>query len=76
MERLNESKKVEYVENQYGDEYPFDDVMLGLMDDEIRERVHAELAPCPAQEFFDRYCELHRREFGEDFVFQTRNPQY
>lgn len=28
------------------------------MDDDIREAVHAELAPCTAQEFLERYVEL------------------
>ena len=27
------------------------------MNDEIRERLHSELAPCTEQEFFDRYIE-------------------
>ena len=29
-----------------------------LMDDEIREEVHAELAPCTETEFLKRYLEL------------------
>ena len=29
------------------------------MDDELRERVAWELAPCGEQEFIDRYVELH-----------------
>lgn len=28
------------------------------MDDEIREQVHSELAPCEPAEFLARYCEL------------------
>ena len=39
---------------------------VALMDDEIRETVHAEQIE-DAQEFFDRYCELHLEKYGEDF---------
>ena len=34
------------------------DVIVVLMDDEIRERVHRELAPCTPEAFLKRYCEL------------------
>lgn len=43
------------------------DACVNLMDDELREQVHAELAPCTGQEFLDRYCELHLEKYGEDF---------
>lgn len=33
--------------------------MTETMNDEVREQVHMELAPCAKQEFIDRYCELH-----------------
>ena len=31
---------------------------MSYMDDEIREAVHAELAPCSEHEFLKRYLEL------------------
>lgn len=34
------------------------EAIVQFMDDEIRERVHSELAPCAAKEFYDRYCEI------------------
>lgn len=34
------------------------DALVNLMDDDIRERVHAELAPCTEEEFLTRYLEL------------------
>ena len=34
------------------------DIMATYMDDEIREAVHAELAPCKPEEFLRRYLEL------------------
>lgn len=34
------------------------DVICSYMDDEIRERVHTEMAPCTEMEFLTRYLEL------------------
>ena len=34
------------------------DAVANFMDDEIRERVHAEIAPCTEEEFLTRYLEL------------------
>ena len=39
-----------------------------LMDDEIREEVHADLAPCTDQEFFEEYCKRHLEKYGIEFV--------
>ena len=33
-------------------------VIVNAMDDDIREAVHAELAPCTNEEFLTRYLEL------------------
>lgn len=41
---------------------------VNLMDDEIRETLHAELAPCTEQEFFDAYCKAHEEKYGEEFA--------
>ena len=38
------------------------------MDDELRERVGWELAPCNEQEFIDRCVDLHYLTFEEEFV--------
>ena len=43
------------------------DACVSLMDDDIREQVHADLAPCTEQEFLDAYCELHAEKYGEQF---------
>lgn len=40
---------------------------VALMDDEIREKLHAEMAPCSNQSFIDAYCKAHKTKFGEDF---------
>lgn len=44
------------------------DVVTMLMDDEIREAIHAELAPCSNQEFFETYCKAHFDKYGVDFI--------
>lgn len=38
----------------------FWDMVIGLMDDDIREQVHRELAPCTNEEFLSRYLELDK----------------
>ena len=41
---------------------------VNLMDDEIRERLHSELAPCSDQEFLDAYVAAHAEKYdGEEF---------
>ncbi len=41
-----------------------------LMDDEIREMLHFELAPCTQEEFIEKYCEYDSefREFADDYI--------
>jgi hypothetical protein len=46
------------------------------MDDELREEVHADLAPCTEQEFFDEYARRHAERFGEIWEMDKRNPCY
>ena len=41
---------------------------VNLMDDDIREELHLEMAPCTNQEFLDAYMEAHREKYGTDFV--------
>lgn len=43
------------------------DACANLMDDEIREAIHAELAPCTEQEFLDAYVDRHYDKYGEQF---------
>lgn len=41
---------------------------VNLMDDEIREALHNEMAPCTDQEFLDAYVEAHAAKYnGEEF---------
>lgn len=43
------------------------DVIAKYMDDDIREQVHNELAPCSDEEFLEKYMELHYEKYGEEF---------
>lgn len=38
------------------------DVVVSMMDDNARERVHFELAPCTELEFLKRYLEVARED--------------
>jgi len=40
---------------------------VALMDDDIREELHRQLAPCTDEEFLTAYMEAHRSKYGEDF---------
>lgn len=44
------------------------DAAVELMDDDIREQLHREMAPCTDQEFFTAYEKAHEEKFGEEFV--------
>lgn len=64
------------VVNGWGTELDFEAV-ANLMDDDLRERVHAELAPCTDQEFFDRYAELWAEAHpDEEWEFSKESPAY
>jgi hypothetical protein len=44
------------------------DACVNLMDDDIREALHAEMAPCTEQEFLDAYVEARAEKYdGEEF---------
>lgn len=56
------------VKDYYGNEVNFD-AAVELMDDEICERLHDQMAPCTEQEFFDAYAKAHAEKFGgEEFA--------
>lgn len=59
--------------NQYGKALNFA-AAVNLMDDDIREQLHNELAPCTNQVFFDAYVNAHAEKFGEDWVLDDPNP--
>lgn len=43
------------------------DAAVALMDNDIREELHAELSPCTEQRFFNAYLEQHYADYGEEF---------
>lgn len=38
------------------------------MDDDLREEIHEDMAPCGEQEFLDEYVRRHAKKFGEEFA--------
>lgn len=50
------------------------DAAVALMDDELRESIHAELSPCTEQEFFSAYEAAHAEKFGEEWELSKANP--
>ena len=50
------------------------EVAVQLMDEEIREKIHAEIAPCTEQVFFSAYEKAHEEKFGEAWELSKPNP--
>lgn len=44
------------------------EVIAHYMDDEIRERLHMELAPCSDLEFVAHYIKEHDEAYGEEYT--------
>lgn len=55
------------VKDKNGNEIYYD-AAVNLMDNEIREKLHSEIAPCTEQEFFEAYCADHLKKYGEEFT--------
>lgn len=43
------------------------EVTAECMDDDLREEIHSDLAPCTNEEFLEEYCVRHLEKFGEPF---------
>ena len=65
-------KNIIYVKNLSGTELDYDSAVT-YMDDEIREDLHAELAPCGEQEFFTAYENAHIEKHGEEWFLSKKN---
>lgn len=63
------------VTNKNGTEIDFN-VAVMLMDDEIREELHEDMAPCTDQEFFSAYEARHEAKYGEEWELSKENPCY
>lgn len=70
-----DTKARNIVTNGYGVDIDFE-VAVNLMDDEIREQLHDEFAPCTEQHFFDEYCKAHEEKYGEEWELAKENPCY
>ena len=46
------------------------DAAVALMDEDLREQLHLDLAPCTDQEFLDEYAEAHKAKYKEEFRVQ------
>ena len=64
----------ETITTPFDNEYPFD-VLENMMDDELREELNGEIAPCTAQQFADAYAERHEAKFSEEWEPYKANPQ-
>lgn len=49
---------------------------VNMMDDDLREELHFELAPCTDQEFFEAYAKAHQEKFDEVWELSKNNPVY
>jgi hypothetical protein len=43
------------------------DAAVALMDDDLREELAGDLAPCTEQAFFDAYYKAHLAKYGVEF---------
>lgn len=66
-------KQYNTVKNEYGYEMDFE-AAVNMMDADVREQVHRDIAPCTDQEFFDAYCKAHEEMFGEPFFLTEPHP--
>lgn len=64
---IKQTKKGDMIiKDSQGKELEYDEV-VDLMDDDIREYLHHQLAPCSPQYFFNEYCKMHKEIYGDDF---------
>jgi len=74
---LEKDQKMKYpkVINEYGKEIDFD-AAVNIMDDDLREQLNNELAPCTNQKFFEAYAKAHLEKFDEEFEPNKANPAW
>jgi len=61
--------------NTNGYELDFESAVMH-MDDDIREELHREMAPCTEQEFFTAYEKAHAEKYGEEWELSKENPTW
>ena len=72
---LNKAEIEDFMEvtNSNGTKIDFESA-IEVMDDDIREDLSLELAPCTDQEFFTAYEKAHAKKFGEEWELSKSNP--
>lgn len=66
-EELEKLASRQYVEDEDGHLVDYD-AAVEMMDDDLREELHREMAPCTNQEFYDAYVKAHAAKYnGEKF---------
>lgn len=53
--------------NANGEEISFE-TAVNFMDEEIRERLNMELAPCTKQKFLNAYKKAHKAKYGAEWL--------
>ncbi len=43
-------------------------IVAHYMDDDIKEELHSDMAPCADQEFVDAYVIKHLEKYGEEYA--------
>lgn len=56
--------------------YVYFDQVVNLMDEELLEELHFEIAGCTKQQFFTLYEVEHITKFGEEWELSKVNPVY
>lgn len=57
----------QYVQDEDGKDVDYE-AAVAMMDDDLREQLHREMAPCTNQEFYDAYVKAHAAKYnGEKF---------
>jgi hypothetical protein len=67
--------KMANVINTNGYELDFESAVMH-MDDDIREDLHREMAPCTEQEFFTAYEKAHVEKYGEEWELSKESPTW
>jgi len=70
-----ESIEMGNVINANGYELNFGSAVMH-MDDDIREELHREMAPCTEQEFFTAYEKAHVEKYGEEWELSKEDPTW
>lgn len=63
------------VVNEWGIEFDYE-LAVNLMDDDLREELNFQIAPCTEQEFFTAYVQSHTDKFGEEWELAKQNPAF